>query len=339
MATRRVAQSDNISNDDIMGVLREFSDTPVTPAEIAGELGKGSETATAIFNKLTAMEDAGMVTGEGRGLSSKWSIGGETPAPKLTNGRTLRAGTSGAEVKPKRKRRTKAEMEAARAEAAKKNAYNARVAETQDMDMSQSAENALDVMAKGEAPSDEVNFPELRELLTLSAPETPAKPIPAVTPVKDEKGENITVPVDYDDPSKGRRELDASKGERVIGETTYKRLPDSTPLKGDAAMGTVTVIPSAASLLSEGQSLTLPAAPVVEPVKPRTVILELHEPKNGECPGNDIPECPEWCPVNVWELAHDANTESARKYWSKRVAQYQADAQPNYDANEDVPPF
>lgn len=308
MATRRVAQSDNISNDDIMGVLREFSDTPVTPAEIAGELGKGSETATAIFNKLTAMEDAGMVTGEGRGLSSKWSIGGETPAPKLTNGRTLRAGTSGAEVKPKRKRRTTAEMEAARAEAAKKNAYNARVAESQDMDMSQSA-----------ATSDEVNFPELRELLTLSAPETPAKPIPAVTPVKDEKGENITVPVDYDDPSKGRRELDASKGERVIGETTF--------------------LPSAASLLSEGQSLTLPAAPVVEPVKPRTVILELHEPKNGECPGNDIPECPEWCPVNVWELAHDANTESARKYWSKRVAQYQADAQPNYDANEDVPPF
>ncbi|APC46286.1 hypothetical protein HWB05_gp024 [Streptomyces phage BRock] len=243
MATRnRVAQSNKITESAVLTVMAGFPGDMLTPVEIAGEID--GATDKEVFDLLNTMEDAGKVTGEGRGLTSKWSIGGAPENPVQ------------APAKPKRTRRTKAEMEAARKEAAERTAYNARVAETQDMDMSQSAESALDVMAKGEAPSD-----------------------------------------------------------------------------------TVTTLPSAASLLGEGQSLTIPTPPVAEPVKPRTVRLEIHEPKNGECPGNDIPECPEWCPVNVWELAHDANTESARNYWGKRVAQYQADAQPNYDENEDKPPF
>lgn len=259
MATRnRVAQSSKISNEEILSVLKSFPDTALTPNEIAGEL-ESDVTETEVFNILNTMEDAGSVSGEGRGLTSKWSIGGTVETPVQPP------------VKPKRTRRTKAEMEAARAEERKRTEYNARVAETQDMDMSHAA--------------------------------------PAVSPVKDEKGENITVPVDFDDPSKGRRELDADKGERVIGETTF--------------------LPSAASLLGDAPTLTIPA-PVQEVTVPKTVTLELHEPKNGPCPGVELPECPEWCPVNVWELAHDANTESARKYWGKRVAQYQADAQPNY---------
>lgn len=46
-------------------------------------------------------------------------------------------------------------------------------------------------------------------------------PKPAVTPVVAADGTNVTVPVDFNDPSKGRRELDADKGEKLIGEDTY----------------------------------------------------------------------------------------------------------------------
>lgn len=243
MATRnRVAQSSKISNEEILSVLKSFPDTALTPNEIAGEL-KSDITETEVFNILNTMEDAGSVSGEGRGLTSKWSIGGTVETPVQ------------APAKPKRTRRTKAEMEAAREEERKRTEYNARVAETQDMDHAQSPTvQALSI----ELPKDE-------PVTILDTPPT----------------------------------------------------------------GTVTVMPSAASLLGVSPSLTIPAAPV-EPVKPKTVTLEIHEPKNGPCPGNDVPPCPEWCNPNVWELAHDANTESARAYWSRKVMDAQEAAQPNY---------
>lgn len=230
---------------------------PASIAEIAGELEvEGME----VFNTLNKLEDAGKVTGIGRGLDSKWFLGKaeETTAPVPTPAERV-----------KRKRRTKAEMEAARAEERERLTYATRVAESQE--------------------------PGSQHL----HPMEDARPvIPAESPVVAENGETVTVPVDWDDESKGRRELDADKGERIISEDDMTellkrvraRLKDEKPLTTDQWAEVVT------QSVFDDFSVTL------------------HEPKNGPALEVEIPPLPAGVHPHTWELAHQGNTEGARRF-------------------------
>lgn len=119
----------------------------------------------------------------------------------------------------------------------------------------------------------------------------------AETPVIAENGENVTIPVDFDDPSKGRRELDASKGERLISEeiitvkVTPARLPEIAGLDQfiDAETGDMVY---ESRIVKSG--------------------LALDEP-------SEIPPTPEGVNANTWHMAHAAITQSARAYWLKRA--------------------
>lgn len=177
--------------------------------------------------------------------------------------------------------------------------YTTRAAETQDEVMSQGARNDLDTMAKGEAPV-----------------------IPAEVPVIAENGETVTVPVDYDDTSKGRRELDASKGERVIAEDTFRVRKDMRRERGREeyvkafAMEAPKTAEAVEALIKRLQNLHngMTGESVSEGFS-----VEFHEPKNGECPDVEIPPLPQGVNANTWELAHTGNTEGARRYHMARA--------------------
>lgn len=155
------------------------------------------------------------------------------------------------------------------------------------------------------------------------------------------KGETVTVPVDYDNPSAGRRELDASKGERVISEDTY-RVRTRTPLealKEDAPLTAEAV----QAMIRKLQSLPV----MQDATAAEGFSVTFHEPKNGPALDCEIPALPEGVSPNVWELAHTANTESARAYWTRKA---EAERTAFLDAQEameesrkavelDTPPF
>jgi hypothetical protein len=115
--------------------------------------------------------------------------------------------------------------------------------------------------------------------------------VPAETPVQDAEGNNVTVPVDFDDPSQGRRELDASKGERVIGESTFiARTPD----KG-------------LSQYKDEETGELVYESAIDKQG-----LALEEPEA-------VPMCPEGVNPNTWFMAHSAITATARNWWADRA--------------------
>lgn len=114
-------------------------------------------------------------------VEGMWVLSGEAETPVPTPEPVTEA-----PEQSKRHRRTKAEMEAAREEERKRTEYAARAAESQDAVMSQAPEH------------------------------TGKHAKPAVEPVKAADGTNVTVPVS--EGSTERRELDASKGERLISE-------------------------------------------------------------------------------------------------------------------------
>lgn len=138
-----------------------------------------------------------------------------------------------------------------------------------------------------------------------------ARPVaPAVEPVKDSEGETVTIPVDFDDPSKGRRELDASQGERVISEDTY----------------TVRATPTAVQLMDDTN----------EDETPETWTPSFSEAKNEPYEGPEsIPAVPEGVSENVWFMAHYADTESARGWWMRKAESLMVTSEPT----EDAPPF
>lgn len=122
--------------------------------------------------------------------------------------------------------------------------------------------------------------------------------VPAVEPVKAADGTNVTVPVSED--SEERRELDASKGERLISE----------------------------DLMSD----------VIQNLMEETWIPTFDESKiteDFEAP-EMLPAIPVGVSENTWFMAHCANTESARSWWSAK-----ADAQINaHNLNQpEVAPF
>lgn len=229
MATRTTSLESKI-----MDALKEWESSKETPATLQEVMGEFGTTDKETYDALGALEDAGKVSSEGRWLTSVWFLGSsETPE-------TVKEETP----KPKRKRRTKAEMAAAREEAANRTRYAANVAESQDMDAQHATPRVV----------------------------TPSV-VPAETPVIAQDGSTVTVPVDYDDESKGRRELDASQGERVIAEDDMRAM--ILELRRENA-----------ALKAKRESET----------QEETATLVFHEPKNGPCPGNEIPPRSGWSP-------------------------------------------
>lgn len=137
--------------------------------------------------------------------------------------------------------------------------------------------------------------------------------VPAVEPVKDSQGETVTIPVDFDNPEAGRRELDASKGERVLCESVYRlRTPSSGELSD--------IIQRVKARTTDKMTREHIAELVSQEMRGEFSAV-LHEPKNGEALSVDIPPLPEGVHPHIWELAHEANTERARDYWMNRAAQ------------------
>lgn len=274
---------------------------PASIAEIAGEL---EAEDMEVFNTLNKLEDAGKVTGIGRGLDSKWFLGKSEESTE-----TAPVPTPAERVK--RKRRTRAEIEADKAEERKRLEYSVRSAESQDMIMSQAPEH---MEPKNGTPVPHAEFTS-----------EGVKPLPAETPVVTEDGETVTVPVDFDDPSKGRRELDAAKGERVLSEDTY-RVRNRDKERADYVQAFALEAPQT---MEEVQALIRKLQGLLPQEETEGFSVIFHEPKNGPALDDvEIPALPAGVSPNVWELAYTANTESAREHW-KNVASQEESAYAN----------
>lgn len=205
-----------------------------------------------------------------------------------------------------------------REEARKRLEYAADVRDTQDMDFSQREPKNGVPVPRAEFTSEGVKI------------------LPAVTPVKGENGETVTVPVDYDNPTAERRELDASKGERVISEGDMMEIIRS--LRADA--------PKTAEAVEALREKIISAAELMATTTPAFTVT-LHEPKNGEALTVPIPPIPAGVHPHTWELAFQANTESARNYWKRKASQEESDYAEHNEAmaesrkavENDTPPF
>ena len=162
-----------------------------------------------------------------------------------------------------------------KSDARKRLEYAVKVAESQDMDYSQSPEHSGSV-------------------------------VKAETPVIAADGTPITVPVDFDDPSKGRRELDASKGERLISEETITVKATPKPER----------LPEIDGL---DQFIDDETGDMVYESRIVKSGIALDEPES-------VPPLPDGVNANVWDLAHTAITQSARDYWMRQVKAQQENA-------------
>lgn len=215
--------------------------------------------------------------------------------------------------------------------------YVANVRDTQDMDFSQGEPKNGTPVPRAEFTSEGV------------------KPLPAVEPVKDSQGETVTVPVDYDNPSAGRRELDASKGERVISEDTYTvRVSPEMDMRRERAraeyvdafaMEAPKTAEAVQALIRKLQSLHNGMTGATES---EGFSVTYHEPKNGPALEDvEIPALPQGVNANTWEMAFTANTESARAYWTRKANAQRAEFLEMQEAMEesrkavelDTPPF
>jgi len=138
--------------------------------------------------------------------------------------------------------------------------------------------------------------------------------IPAVTPVIAENGETVTIPVDFDNPEAGRRELDASKGERVISEDTFKV----------SAPKTEKAIQELADKLAELSPKPLPVIDGLDQFiddETGDMVYESRIVKSGLAldEPSEIPPTPEGVNRNTWLAAHDAITQSARDWYMARA--------------------
>lgn len=190
---KTVEQNDNQTAELIKAfvTLESFGvtqDDPVSTTDFALEMGV---TDAEAFNLLDKLADAELVDAAGRGLTAEWWI--NVPDVSSENAESiaregLNASVSVVET-PKRARRTKAEIEADKAEYSARTSYSAAVSASQE----EGAQHLHPMM-------------DTRPV------------VKAVEPIKGADGENVTVPVS--EGSTERRELDASQGERVISEET-----------------------------------------------------------------------------------------------------------------------
>lgn len=227
-------------------------------------------------------------------------------------------------------------IESRKAEERNRLEYAANVRDTQDMDFSQREPKNGTPVPRAEFTSEGV------------------KPLPAEAPIMDSEGEPITVPVDYDNPSAGRRELDASKGERVLSESTYRqresvehaakreneRMEYVRRVEALRQSGNMTPA-SIRSLIRELQGM------VSEAPETEGFSVTFHEPKNGPALECEIPPIPAGVNPNTWELAHQGNTEGARRFHMRQAEAQEAAYREHVEAMEesrkavenDTPPF
>lgn len=164
----------------------------------------------------------------------------------------------------------------------------------------------------------------------------------AQTPVIAADGTAVTVPVDPENDPKGpRRELDASKGERLILEDKVSdiikniRKDDARPvIPADSILQTdyvaLMVEPAKVPVIAE-ETITVKATPKPLPViegldqfidaGTGDMVYESRIVKNGlALPEPDsIPERPAGVHRNTWDLAHTAITQTARDYWMRKA--------------------
>lgn len=276
------AKNDSATLDLVQAFVTLFSfdateDNPVLTDHFADEMGV---TPTEAFTALDSLADVELVDAKGRGLSAEWWI--TVPDVSAENAESIaREALDGMVpvVKDEPRKLTQKEQDYA-----ERTEYNAAVSASQE--------------EGGQH---------------LHPMEDAAK---AVTPVIAKNGETVTIPVDFDDPSKGRRELDAAKGERLISEDVI----------------TVKVAPAPERLPEiDGLDQFIDA-------ETGDMVYESRIVKNGlalDAP-SEIPERPAGVHPNTWDLAHTAITQTARDYWTKRADDQAAE----YTMNNGAPaPF
>lgn len=160
----------------------------------------------------------------------------------------------------------------------------------------------LEYMASLRDEQDAVFSQASKTLKVQKGSETGDAVKPAKVPVRAQDGSKVTVPVDFEDPSKGRRELDASQGERLIGEDTYTVrtvIPSPSPVVTDKGL--------AQFLDDETGEMVFESAIMKNG-------LWLDEPET-------IPERPAGVNFNTWDLAHTAVTQTARDWHMARAVE------------------
>jgi hypothetical protein len=147
--------------------------------------------------------------------------------------------------------------------------------------------------------------------------------IPAVTPVIAENGETVTIPVDFDNPEAGRRELDASKGEQVISEDKVSDI--IAEIRKDAPK-TADAVQDLADKLAELAPKPLPVIDGLDQFiddETGDMVYESRIVKSGLAldEPSEIPPTPEGVNANTWHMAHAAITQSARDWWTRQAEQ------------------
>lgn len=138
-------------------------------------------------------------------------------------------------------------------------------------------------------------------------------PTPAVEPIKGSDGKNVTVPVEkrnedgYARETGERRELDASKGERVISEDNMRDVIKSLKTESEKTVTEIT-----GSWINDGGESHMTEYVEGEPIHPGHT--RLPEPEFMDAP-------PEGVNPNFWELYKSANTVNARAHWGRKVAE------------------
>lgn len=174
-----------------------------------------------------------------------------------------------------------------------------------------------------------VKVAESQDAVMSQAPEFTGEPsviatdyvaLMAETPVIAENGEKVTIPVDFDDPSKGRRELDASKGERLISEDNMSELAKIAPKTAVAVAELVEKLKTARLPEIDGldQFIDDETGDMVYESRILKAGLALDEPES-------IPERPEGVHPNTWDMAHTAITQTARDWWMAKAQEERTD--------------
>lgn len=275
MATRKSKVSETNNSAELVKAfvtLESFGvtqDDPVSTSDFAAEMGV---TDAEAFHLLDTLANAELVDAKGRGISAEWWI--DVPDVSAENAaRIAQEALSGYVPEPAtvatKAVPSKAEKDA---EARARLEYATRVAESQE-------EGAQHLHP----------MPDARPV------------IPAETPVKAEDGSTVTIPVDFDDPSKGRRELDAAKGERVISEDTI----------------TVKVTPKPERLPEiDGLDQFIDAETGDMVYESRIVKMGLALPEP-----DSIPQRPEGVNPNMWDHAHTAITQQGRDWAMRQIVE------------------
>lgn len=275
MATRKSKVSETNNSAELVKAfvtLESFGvtqDDPVSTSDFAAEMGV---TDAEAFHLLDTLANAELVDAKGRGISAEWWI--DVPDVSAENAASIAQEALSGYVPEPATVATKAVPSKAEkdAEARARLEYATRVAESQE-------EGAQHLH-----------------------PMPDARPVtPAEIPVKAEDGSTVTIPVDFDDPSKGRRELDAAKGERVISEDTI----------------TVKVTPKPERLPEiDGLDQFVDAETGDMVYESRIVKMGLALPEP-----DSIPKRPEGVNPNMWDHAHTAITQQGRDWAMRQIVE------------------